>query len=83
MSMAQAELQPAADAPPSPASASVRYHAFDSLRASAMLLGIFFHAAISYMDPPDPSWAANDPSRSELVGLFLWAAHDFACRSSS
>lgn len=77
MSMAQAELQRAPGAPPSPAPVAVRFHAFDSLRASAMLLGIFFHAAISYLDPPDPGWAANDPSRSPLVGLFLWASHGF------
>lgn len=58
-------------------SSSPRYHAFDTLRAFAMLLGIFFHAALAYIDPPDAGWAVNDASRHEGMSLFVWASHGF------
>ena len=35
--------------PPSP---SPRYHELDSLRAAAILLGVFFHAALSFLENP-------------------------------
>ena len=38
------------EASSAPAPAATRFHAFDSLRAAAMLLGISFHAAISYVE---------------------------------
>ncbi|MFQ5520616.1 MAG: acyltransferase family protein [Candidatus Methylomirabilia bacterium] len=56
---------------------SRRYHAFDCLRAAAMLVGVFFHAALSFTDPPQIYWAANDSSRHVLVFLFAWATHGF------
>lgn len=55
----------------------VRYHAFDSLRAFAMLLGIFFHAALSFKDPVDTGWVTNDSSRHVAVSFFVWASHGF------
>jgi glucan biosynthesis protein C len=58
-------------------SSSTRYHAFDSLRAFAMLLGIFFHAAAAYVDPIDAEWAVNDASRHVGMNLFTWASHAF------
>ncbi|MFT4692161.1 MAG: peptidoglycan/LPS O-acetylase OafA/YrhL, partial [Limisphaerales bacterium] len=35
-------------------STNERYHGLDHLRAVAMLLGIYLHAAISYMHTPVP-----------------------------
>jgi len=58
-------------------SGSTRYHAFDSLRAFAMLLGIFFHAANAYVDPIDAGWAVHDPSRHVGMNFFTWASHAF------
>lgn len=54
-----------------------RYHAFDALRASAMLLGIFFHASLAYVDPVLTFWIVQDGSRSLGFGAFAWASHSF------
>ncbi len=54
-----------------------RFHAFDSLRAAAMLLGIFFHASLAYVEPPLPFWVVQDESRHVLFGVFAWASHSF------
>ena len=57
--------------------AGERFHAFDSLRAAAMLLGIFFHASLAYVDPPQTYWIVQDESRSLGFGAFAWASHSF------
>ena len=66
-------------APPQPVepSGSGRFYAFDSLRAAAMLLGIFFHASLAYVDPPLPFWVVQDQSRHAAFGIFAWASHSF------
>lgn len=54
-----------------------RYHAFDALRAAAMLLGVFFHAALAYTDPPLTRWAIADSDRHWGVSVFAWGSHAF------
>ncbi|MBW2314363.1 MAG: acyltransferase family protein [Deltaproteobacteria bacterium] len=58
-------------------SAPERYHAFDALRASAMLLGVFFHASLAYVEPVQPYWIVQDANRSLAFGAFAWASHSF------
>ncbi|MCZ6784202.1 MAG: acyltransferase family protein [Proteobacteria bacterium] len=57
--------------------ADERFHAFDSLRAAAMLLGIFFHASLAYVDPPLSFWVVQDESRHLGFGVFAWVSHSF------
>lgn len=57
-------------------STSERYHGLDHLRAVAMLLGIYLHAAISYMHTPVP-WAIRDSSRSYFFDVSVAAIHGF------
>lgn len=54
----------------------MRHHELDAARAAAMLLGVFFHAAISFMATP-LGWAAYDRSRSEGVDAFTFISHAF------
>lgn len=54
-----------------------RYHALDSLRAAAMLLGVFFHASLAYVDPPQTYWVVQDERRQLAFGVFAWASHSF------
>jgi Acyltransferase family/Ankyrin repeats (3 copies) len=62
---------------PSPeltASARLRRHDLDALRAFAMLLGIALHASLSFSTLP---WIAHDTRQSELYSLFMMAVHGF------
>ncbi len=56
-----------------------RYHALDALRATAMLLGIVLHAAISYMPSRMPKlvWAIHDTSTSHGMDWLFWGIHAF------
>jgi glucan biosynthesis protein C len=56
-----------------------RYHALDALRATAMLLGIVLHAAISYMPSRMPNlvWAIRDPATSPWMDWLFWGIHAF------
>ena len=53
-----------------------RYHALDALRAFALLLGIFFHAAESFC-PGRLSWAIVDRQAHELFAFFQHLCHSF------
>ena len=53
-----------------------RYHSLDALRASALLLGIFFHAAESFC-PDRFSWAVVDPQAHWAFEYFQHALHSF------
>ena len=53
-----------------------RYHALDALRAFALLLGIFFHAAESFC-PGRLSWAIVDRHAHELFNFFQHICHSF------
>lgn len=54
----------------------MRDHGLDAARAAAMLLGVFFHAAISFMATP-VGWAARDRSASFGVDVFVFVSHSF------
>jgi peptidoglycan/LPS O-acetylase OafA/YrhL len=64
--------------PPAPAAASAgeRLHALDSLRATAMLLGIVLHAAVSLAPVPIP-WPARDVSSGPGFVALLGFIHGF------
>jgi peptidoglycan/LPS O-acetylase OafA/YrhL len=54
-----------------------RYHALDSLRGFAMLLGVVLHAAISFMATPPAFWPVRDNDPTPLADFFLLAIHGF------
>jgi peptidoglycan/LPS O-acetylase OafA/YrhL len=56
-----------------------RFHALDALRAFALLLGVFFHAAMSFIVPyaQGLQWAIADNSSSGLLALFVGITHSF------
>src|SRR4051794_17270735 len=54
-----------------------RYHALDSLRGFAMLLGVVLHAAVSFMANPPAFWSVRDSDPTPLADVFLFAVHDF------
>jgi glucans biosynthesis protein C len=56
--------------------ASTRYHHLDAVRAFALLLGVFFHAAESF-GPRNHYWAIVDCSPSELLEAVRFACHSF------
>lgn len=53
-----------------------RYHAFDALRAVALLLGIVLHAAASFV-PRNPNWAIVDHSTHPFMLLLVFVIHIF------
>jgi glucans biosynthesis protein C len=71
-----ADISPPSASSPTATGTTERYHGLDHLRAVAMLLGIYLHAAISYMHTPVP-WAIRDPSRSYFFDLSVAAIHGF------
>jgi glucans biosynthesis protein C len=52
-----------------------RFHAMDTLRAGALLLGVFAHAAISFF--PQPSWVADDVESSPALLVAFFTQHIF------
>jgi peptidoglycan/LPS O-acetylase OafA/YrhL len=52
-----------------------RFHAMDTLRAGALLLGVFAHAAISFF--PEPSWVADDVESSPALLVAFFMSHIF------
>lgn len=59
-----------------PIAGSPRYHDLDALRSSMMLLGVFFHGAISFTVTPVP-WFVKDDSAHVGVDLACWFSHAF------
>lgn len=55
---------------------SERFHAFDALRASMMLLGVALHSATAYSTFPDVWWL-KDPRTSHWLDAFLLFLHSF------
>jgi len=53
-----------------------RYHAFDALRGSMMLLGVALHSATAYSTFPDVWWL-KDPQTSRWADLFILWIHSF------
>ena len=56
--------------------ATERYHSLDALRAFALLLGVVFHAAESFM-AGHLDWAIVDASPSLTLDVFRYACHAF------
>lgn len=56
--------------------ATERYHSLDALRAFALLLGVVFHAAESFM-AGHLDWAIVDASPSLTLDIFRHASHAF------
>lgn len=56
-----------------------RIHALDAVRAFALLLGVFFHAAMSFIDVEVEklNWAIADSSQSDTLMLFVGISHVF------
>lgn len=53
-----------------------RFHAFDAMRASMMLLGIALHSATAYSTFPDVWWL-KDSATSRFADLFILFIHAF------
>lgn len=53
-----------------------RLHYLDAVRAGALLLGIVFHASLSFM-PIFIGWAVMDINTSNSVGVFALISHSF------
>ncbi|WND02943.1 acyltransferase family protein [Temperatibacter marinus] len=54
-----------------------RIHALDGLRGTALLLGVVFHAILTFMPGDQPFWFIMDPSRSEFLAGTGWFLHIF------
>lgn len=53
-----------------------RLYYLDGVRAFALILGVFFHASLSFM-PMFIGWAVMDISTSEVVSVFVLISHSF------
>lgn len=60
-----------------PEAGSARIHYLDNLRALAMLLGVYLHAAFAYAEPSQSLWLATDPRSSVAVDASIWFIHLF------
>jgi len=68
---------PLSTAPASPRhSDSSRLDYLDATRAFALLLGVVFHACLSFM-PVFMGWAVQDVSTSPVAGIFMAVSHSF------
>jgi len=58
---------------------TTRIYALDALRASIMILGVFLHGAVPYMQVPMPGllWPVTDPSAGWVYDSVLWYIHGF------
>src|SRR6185503_19238347 len=55
-----------------------RVHALDAVRGFALLLGVAFHAALSFMPGWPPGiWAMNDNSPSQFLSDAAFVTHIF------
>ncbi|HEY4942204.1 MAG TPA: acyltransferase family protein [Rhizomicrobium sp.] len=56
---------------------SERLHALDAARGFALLLGIVFHATVSFLPAPVPLWIVMDNSRSLALAVAFYVLHMF------
>jgi len=54
-----------------------RLHALDAVRGFAMLLGIIFHATISFVPSPAKIWIVEDSHRSTALAVLFFITHVF------
>lgn len=53
-----------------------RYHALDAVRGGVLVLGVFFHATLSFL-PGDQMWIVMDASRSAELSVLFFTLHIF------
>ncbi|MEZ5958222.1 MAG: acyltransferase family protein [Hyphomonadaceae bacterium] len=53
-----------------------RYHALDAVRGGVLILGVFFHATLSFL-PGEQMWLVMDASRSLELSVLFFALHIF------
>lgn len=53
-----------------------RYHALDAVRGGVLILGVFFHATLSFL-PGQQMWIVMDASRSMELSVLFFALHTF------
>lgn len=53
-----------------------RFHALDGVRGGVLILGVFFHAALSFLPGPQ-IWIVADPSRSVELSVLFFVLHIF------
>jgi glucan biosynthesis protein C len=71
-------VQPTPLSNTSPTAELQRYHAFDSLRAVMMLLGLVIHSAMGYVTfPTDRVWPFKDSHPSAFFDLLVMFIHSF------
>jgi len=56
---------------------TIRFHYMDNLRAFAMVLGLFYHAALAYSPFMDSLWMAASTDNSQLLDWLAWLSHAF------
>ncbi|WP_395646027.1 acyltransferase family protein [Terricaulis sp.] len=54
-----------------------RLHALDAVRGGALILGVFFHAALPFLPGQTPLWIVTDASRSSELSLVFFTLHMF------
>jgi ABC-type multidrug transport system ATPase subunit/peptidoglycan/LPS O-acetylase OafA/YrhL len=54
-----------------------RLHALDAVRGFALLLGVAFHAALSFVGGPPGTWFAADNSSNAVLGDVAFVTHIF------
>ena len=54
-----------------------RLHALDAVRGFALLLGIAFHATLSFLPGPHQVWAVQDVHRSAALAVIFFSLHVF------
>ena len=53
-----------------------RYHALDAVRGGVLVLGVFFHATLSFL-PGEQMWIVMDSSRSPELSVLFFTLHIF------
>ncbi len=56
---------------------NIRIDYLDNLRALAMLLGVYLHAALAYADPAQSIWLATDTQSRVWIDVSIWWIHLF------
>jgi len=59
------------------AGAPERLHALDAVRGFALLLGIVFHATVSFLPLPVHVWIVDDSHQSLALGVLFFTTHVF------
>jgi glucan biosynthesis protein C len=54
-----------------------RLHALDAVRGFALLLGVVYHATISFLPSPTKIWIVEDSHRSVALALLFFVIHVF------